>query len=452
MSISIFKLNNNCYHIYDSYGGGLWEFNLSEIKLFLTILDINQKKKILNHMNINACYDNKYKLAEINDMISFIENEEITQNTTFAAKAVIDRLNYYDNGIITAPFTIIEVSRLCNYNCYWCFLDYKDPKVDVALSLNDLIKFVVDPMIDIGSIHWGITGGEPSLTLEKTLKLSKYIKEVTIRKFNLEPNIMLFTNGHYLSKNAILYKDAGISTVHVSLSSANEEQELKLRRPPKNENSYLEVINGIKECKKIGLNVNLNSVIINDIGYGSNINTMPLMYELANTLDVDLFDLNLACPSGEAKRNCITFSKKDYKKITLNEQRCSKRLKPFIKYCCATGNLEENRDISCGSGIIEFYVDYIGNTFPCNNLTDDSLKCDQQTVKEKSIESIWFNSEILRQLRQYDKFFVNDECGKCIYRGFCVGSCIARIWHQYGLLNLNKRPEYCYLNEFEKEG
>ena len=444
MALSIFKKNNNEFHIVDPYYGGIWKASRYEIELLLNIIKVLQTKNINNIDNFqNRDLYFKYNDEEIKNMIDFIRNENISMTSTFIAESILKNIDTYHEGIITTPTIIMEVNRICNYRCPWCYLEYMGENRGKSLNIEEYEKKIIDPMLQSGTKNWGLTGGEPSLTLDKTTELAKIINDKTISMYGVHPYILLFTNGHMLSKYAEYYKKSGITAVQVSLSSADPEQEKILRRAPLEINSYNEVVNGIKECKKIGLKVILNSVITSDIGYGSNIENIPLLYELVNDLNIDELDINLACPSGQAKNNKIIFSKQDYSRITTLISEYSKKIKIDKKYYPPADELENNRDIRCGAGLLEFYVDYRGYTYPCNNLIDERLRCSNNPVTKDNISNIWFESSVLSNFRDYECNNINSECANCHYRGFCIGSCFARIWHQYGKLKMDKKPTSC---------
>lgn len=451
MSLTIFKNINNTFTIMDCYGGGIWEFDKPEFLKFLLILNAHQENLDLGRFVNELMLESIPGETTVKEIYDFILEQKIPLHVTFSAKAVLKNLDKYNSDIITVPFTNMEVSRICNYRCDWCFLDHKTYTLSETLTLTEMIDHIVLPMAELGVIQWGITGGEPSLTLDKTLNLSKEILSTVKSLYKLNPEIILFTNGTNLDKYAESYKKNGITSIQVSLSSGNAELENKLRKPPKGIDSYIEVIKGIEACKKAGLKINLNSVISPDMGLGSNIKTIPVLFEIASKYEVDVFDLSLACPAGEAKKNGLTFTYYEYEQIIELVKKSEGILKSKTHYARPFGNLEEGRDICCGTGMIEFYIDYIGYTYPCNNLSESELRCSSKKITEEDIEDIWFNSSILRRLRNYEKFFVNKECGICKHRGFCVGSCIAKIWHQFGSFNLNEKPDYCYKESFRKE-
>lgn len=450
MSLTIYKNIEDSYTILDCYGGGMWEFNSNELISFLKILDIFQRG--INIEWYISCINEKKERELIQEVYSFIVDQDIPLHVTFIAQALLSNLESYSPGIISVPFTNMEVSRLCNYKCYWCFLDEKTDSLQETLKLEEMIAHIVEPMAKLGVLQWGITGGEPSLTIDKTLKLAEHINNRVKELYNIKPEIILFTNGSNLSDLAHLYQKNGITSVQISISSGDPDLENKLRNPPRKIDSYQEVIKGIIACKKAGLKINLNSVISHDIGIGSNIDFLPELFDMAAKYEVDVFDLSLACPAGEAKKNNLTFTQEEYNKImhyiSTNEHKLSKK----TYYACPCENLEPARDICCGTGMIEFYIDYKGFAYPCNNLSDPLLRCSDKNVKEAGIDEVWFTSSLLKQLRDYNSYYVSTECGTCDYRGFCVGSCIAKIWHQFGSFNLNKKPDYCYRDQFEKGG
>ena len=94
---------------------------------------------------------------------------------------------------------------------------------------------------------------------------------------------------------------------------------------------------------------------------------------------------------------------------------------------------------------LDYYVGYNGIIYPCNNLIEENLVCNSESIIFESATKIWIDSPMLKNFRNYRINNVGAECGKCESRSFCVGNCIARCWQQYGQFTLTDKPKDCLL-------
>ncbi|KOF57548.1 MULTISPECIES: radical SAM/SPASM domain-containing protein [Clostridium] len=432
MAAIIFKLKDNKYNIIDPYYGGIWEFEEKELEIYLELL------KLLEEKNVNEILKeiNSDKLKEV---INFIIKESIPVDTTFFPELILKKLHKYNIGIIVPPEIILEVSRMCNYNCPWCYIPSMKQE-EKLLDVSEISKKIIEPFVLQGARCWTITGGEPSLTIDRTISIITKIKETTKDLLNRKPKISLLTNGFKFSEYANDYYNAGVNTVQIQLSSPKEKQELQLRNPNNKINSYKYAIDGIRSAKKLGMYTAINMVIEPK----ENINSICEMIELADKLDVDLLRITPVVTSGKAKQNSIDLNIKNYKKIKDMVDDGKKRLKKDsrVKLYLPDYDLENGRPMRCGLGFVDFYIDYSGKVYPCNNLIDESLVCSDG--KNSDYVDIWYNSSCFKMFRNYNETNIGEECGKCEYRGMCVGNCIARCWQRYGKFDLLKKPYKCF--------
>src|SRR5690606_27296705 len=70
--------------------------------------------------------------------------------------------------------------------------------------------------------------------------------------------VKLTTNGFFLFQKEKMLKEAGVSSINVSLDAANEASFLRLTRV----NNFYKVVKGIDKALSNGMEVKLNSVIL----------------------------------------------------------------------------------------------------------------------------------------------------------------------------------------------
>ncbi|MCQ2841969.1 GTP 3',8-cyclase MoaA [Helicobacter pylori] len=150
----------------------------------------------------------------------------------------------------------VSVTKQCNFRCQYCMpatpLNFFDD--EELLPLDNVLEFL-KIAIDEGVKKIRITGGEPLLRKgldEFIAKLHAYNKEVAL---------VLSTNGFLLKKMAKGLKNAGLSRVNVSLDSLKSDRVLKISQ----KDALKNVLEGIEESLKVGLNLKLNTVVMKGV-------------------------------------------------------------------------------------------------------------------------------------------------------------------------------------------
>ncbi len=108
---------------------------------------------------------------------------------------------------------VLFVTGLCNRWCYYCPLGETRKGIDVVYADEILVKKDLEILLEgraIDAEGTGITGGDPLLKLNKTLKYIRMLKDF----FGKGHHIHLYTNGMYVSAD-VLYrlKDAGLDEI-----------------------------------------------------------------------------------------------------------------------------------------------------------------------------------------------------------------------------------------------
>lgn len=145
----------------------------------------------------------------------------------------------------------ISVTERCNFRCQYCMPEKPFswvPKENI-LSFEDMFKFV-KASIDLGIKKVRLTGGEPLLRED----LDKFI--AMIYGYNPSIDLALTTNGFLLKSVASRLKNAGLKRINISLDSLIAHKAAKIAQ----KDVLKDVLEGIYEAKKVGLEVKINSV------------------------------------------------------------------------------------------------------------------------------------------------------------------------------------------------
>lgn len=151
----------------------------------------------------------------------------------------------------------LSITDVCNFRCSYCLPNgyQPNPEKDKFLSLNE-IRRVATAFAAMGTEKIRITGGEPTLRKD-------FLPIVeTLAQLDGIKNIALTTNGYRMAKDVAEWKNAGISSINVSVDSL----EPKMFHSITGENKFHEIMLGIDRAFDIGYQkVKVNAVLMRDL-------------------------------------------------------------------------------------------------------------------------------------------------------------------------------------------
>jgi cyclic pyranopterin phosphate synthase len=152
----------------------------------------------------------------------------------------------------------ISVIDRCNLRCIYCMPEEGISNLlphDEILTYEEILK-IVEIAVDLGIKKVRITGGEPLLRKDIITFIEKLSKLEGLK------DIGMTTNGVLLKKFARQLREGGLKRVNVSLDSLNPDKFKTITRL----GSLSDVLEGIEEAKKVGLNpVKINMVVMRGI-------------------------------------------------------------------------------------------------------------------------------------------------------------------------------------------
>ncbi|CAG9296788.1 GTP 3',8-cyclase MoaA [Celerinatantimonas diazotrophica] len=165
---------------------------------------------------------------------------------------------FIDNFNRRFSYLRLSVTDVCNFKCQYCLPDgYQRPsQMQQFLSLDEIDKLVTT-FAQSGTSKIRITGGEPTLRrdIEQIIECCSAPSQIH--------TVAMTTNGYRLSNNAKCWKDAGLSRVNISIDSFDE----RLFNQITGTNRYSKVIEGIESAIDCGLQVKLNTVLMNSYNF-----------------------------------------------------------------------------------------------------------------------------------------------------------------------------------------
>jgi cyclic pyranopterin phosphate synthase len=151
----------------------------------------------------------------------------------------------------------ISVTDRCNLRCIYCMPPEGVPQISHSEVLSyEEIRTVVRAAAELGICKIRLTGGEPLVRAE----LSNLIRMLS--QIEGIEELSLTTNGTFLKKYALEFKQAGLSRVNISLDTLKTNKFRHITRLGKLET----VLEGIEAAKEAGFNpVKINNVVMRGI-------------------------------------------------------------------------------------------------------------------------------------------------------------------------------------------
>lgn len=322
-----------------------------------------------------------------------------------------------------------EVTRKCNLNCVHCRAGSErgpypgELNTEKCLEILDQIGRVAKPIIIL-------TGGEPLLRDD--------LFEIAEHGTRLGHRMVVATNGTLLTPGMIEeMMSAGIKRVSISLDGADEVQHDQFRQMP---GAFRRSIEGIRLLKEAGLEFQINTTVTQH-----NVNRVEDIMKMAVQLGAVAHHLFLLVPTGRAKEMAgEAVGAREYEDLLHWFYRMREQVPLHLKATCAPHYYRILRQEAhakgqkvnyetygldaltrgCLGGISFCFISHRGVVQPCGYL---ELNCGN--VNTSAFDSVWKNSEIFNQLRDFSTY--KGKCGRCEYLKFC-GGCRARAFEATG--------------------
>ena len=327
----------------------------------------------------------------------------------------------------TPQIVSYAVTKACNLNCLHCHVSARDAMAD-ELTLQEA-RHIIGEMAELGTEVLLFSGGEPLLRKEFVLELAEYCVDLGVLP-------AMLTNGVLLNHRVALeLKEAGILAVGIPIDSAVAECHDKLRNVP---GAFEKAVKAIRACLDFDL-----KVVVTTMALRNDFSEIPQRLAFISKLGVDqvaVYDLvpvgrganvmDLAMTQAQRENlikyiqqlqedNEMVFSMSGgqplYPEI-VSEMHKLNGTKPkdlLLKQFWI------NASVGCHAGIFYFSLRPNGDVYPCT-----FLPIKVGNVRDQSLRDIWYNSGVLKELRERQ---LKGECGACEYRATC-GGCRGRAY------------------------
>ncbi|MFZ4715002.1 MAG: GTP 3',8-cyclase MoaA [Bacteriovoracaceae bacterium] len=149
----------------------------------------------------------------------------------------------------------ISVTDACNFRCLYCMpesVTFQDKKEH--LSYDQISKVIQHLKLLVPLSQIRITGGEPLLRP----RLSELILKLRLQNIH---DIGLTTNGFFLSRDLTELKEAGLTSVNLSLDSL-EKNTFYNMASLKESGAFEKVLGALEDCLNAGIKVKTNTVVM----------------------------------------------------------------------------------------------------------------------------------------------------------------------------------------------
>ncbi len=309
-----------------------------------------------------------------------------------------------------------NVTRECNMKCSHCYINATDKKLDNELTTQEA-KRLMDQIYQVSRPLLILSGGEPLLRPD-IFELISYGSKIGLK-------MGLGSNGSLIDEPmAKKLKDAGITTVSISIDSNVPEQHDEFRGVA---GAWIKAVQACKALRKNNVLVQVNTTLTQQ-----NYNQIDDIMSLAENIGVENFHLFFLVPTGRGTK-LTDISPEKYEEMITKSFSKTANHKLNVRPSCAPQFMRIAKGMGldmrqwirgCIAGLYYCRIYPNGDITPC-----PYLPIKLGNIREKSFKEIWFDSNVFKDLREPNK--LKGKCGDCEYRGIC-GGCRARA---YGLSN-----------------
>jgi len=305
-----------------------------------------------------------------------------------------------------------NVTLKCNLKCAHCYINAAETELADELS-TDAAKMLIHQITEVSRPLLILSGGEPLLR-EDIYEIIRYGADRGLR-------MGMGSNGMLIDDEVTRrLEDSGMETVAISLDSSIPERHDMFRGV---KGCWEHAVDAIKALKKSRIQVQVNSTVT-----PQNYDEVDDIMALAEELGVENFHLFFLVPTGRGT-DIADITPRMYEDMITSTLAKIPKYKLNVKPSCAPQFMrvakEQGVDMSrwvrgCMAGLYYCRIYPSGEVTPC-----PYLPLNLGNIRERSFKDIWFNSEVFKALRDFDK--LEGKCGLCEHREVC-GGCRARAY------------------------
>lgn len=315
----------------------------------------------------------------------------------------------------------LSLTLTCNFNCRYCCrsLNKSEERLDLYKCLT-----LIDEAAENDLIHFGLTGGEPTL-------FSGWITLVQcIIEHDMVPNIT--TNGSIIGTSPLIarkLRNIGLTEITISLDASNADLHHFIT---KSTNSFTKVINAIQYLLKNNIQVKIKYVL-------STLNIFDLSRFIDFVAGLGVQEIDISNLENGAKdpgtKSALQISRKQYDKalLIIEEKKHKYQNKCIIHppshSTCLT---DKNTGYPCGGLSMRMSIFPNGDVTICDKLFGVK-EFTYGNVFTDSLYNIW-HSDTLQKIREksVNKSIIDKGCSVCMYLKQCKTGCFVDSFNAFG--------------------
>lgn len=291
----------------------------------------------------------------------------------------------------------LEITTKCNLNCLHC---YNRENKNIDMDYEEIIKYI--NFANENHVHtFTLTGGEACLH-PKFNEICAYLKENRHKLENIR-KITLQTNGYI--QNMDLEQLKGFDYIHLSFDvDENGARNISSKKT-------IELAKRLQE-------LNIKPYLFTTV-HKKNLDYIDEIVKIANENEIPIA-FNFCIDTGKDKEFLLSKEEKIFaiQKLLEYEKRgkINKLRNPYVnsyKKMCLDDEESFRIKGGCTAGIASCSILANGDVIPC-----PFVRIKAGNIHEEPLEKIWFESELLKELRNRKNYEV---CGNCKYLAYCGG-------------------------------
>lgn len=340
-------------------------------------------------------------------------------------------------GVFHPLSAFLQVTWKCNLRCIHCYAYTSDaPPRHRELTTQEWYSIIrgLKYHLDVPSITF--IGGEPLMRKDLSNMIS-YCNDLRFERIVLSTNGSFQLIKHNREAITALKKTTSFVGVAISLEGGSAKVHDEIR----GKGSFDDTIKGIRELINEGILIELSAVVT-----ARNIHDMENLIKLANSMGIEVLELNMLIPCGRSIYNTeLHLSAIDYIKFFRRVTKLSSmytqthvsvsQLPPARFLVNKNRTLKNSNLCGCPAGVREIYISPEGYVIPCPVLLPYKNFRSRSKATENSIKRIWFQDKWLRYFRD---LYVNpckkmrSKCKLCRWIFICRGGCHAAAFFTKG--------------------
>jgi radical SAM protein with 4Fe4S-binding SPASM domain len=352
-----------------------------------------------------------------------LEETEETERTL--TKLILNWIVYFNGNKPHINLTEPAVSTVyyavtdgCNLRCPYCYASSEKclpGELDTVASLD-----VISQVAGLGARTIVFTGGEPMLRKD-LFQLVDHANRSGLRS-NIITNATMIRTAEVARKFAELFND-----VVISVDGGTAESHDRTR----GKGSFAKTHRALRLLNDAGVAPKINHIVTSD-----NIDELESFATFLEGIEVDSIRLMNHDDLGRGVNDEYDFGWKDHLRLQqiVWTSPVAGKLQPDgprpVSPCSVKGN--------CGMGGNEFYINSLGDVYPCKLVTGRAQHAGN--IKQQTLSEILAGPLLggMRRSTVYGGEY-HDDCTKCYVRTSCGGGCRASHMAQSGDLRRNSR-------------